>query len=123
MSRRQPASPALLRRGTVWWAALAEPSGSGPGYRRPVVVVQADAFNASHIRTVVVVALTSNLALADAPGNVLVDSRGAGLPKDSVANVSQIITIDKRFLENPCGRLRPRTMEAISMGMRLVLDL
>lgn len=88
-----------------------------------MVVVQTDAFNASQIRTVIAVALTSNLARADAPGNVRVSAAEAGLPSDSVANISQIVTVDKRFLAEYCGRLRPRTMEAISLGMRLVLEL
>ena len=88
-----------------------------------MVVVQADAFNASQIRTVLAVALTSNLARAEAPGNVRVSAGEAGLPTDSVANISQIVTVDKRFLVEFCGRLRPRTMGAIDLGMRLVLDL
>jgi len=88
-----------------------------------MVIVQTDAFNASHIRTVVAVALTSNLARADAPGNVRVPAREAGLAADSVANVSHVVTIEKSFLAEHCGRLRPRTMAAIADGMRLVLDL
>jgi mRNA interferase MazF len=88
-----------------------------------MVVVQADAFNASQIRTVLAVALTSNLTRAEAPGNVRIPAGEAGLPADSVANVSNIVTVDKRFLVEHCGRLRPRTMEAIALGMRLVLDL
>ena len=88
-----------------------------------MVVVQTDAFNASQIRTVIMVALTSNLARAEAPGNVRVAAAEAGLPSDSVANISQILTVDKRFLLRYCGRLRPRTMDAIADGMRLVLNL
>ena len=88
-----------------------------------MVVVQADAFNASHIRTVLAVALTSNLARADVPGNVRVSAGEAGLPTDSVANISHIVTVDKRFLAEYCGRLRPRTMDAIDLGMRLAIDL
>lgn len=88
-----------------------------------MVVVQTDAFNASQIRTVIAVALTSNLARAEAPGNVRISATEAGLPTDSVANISQIVTVDKRFLVEYCGRLHPRTMEAISLGMRLVLEL
>lgn len=88
-----------------------------------MVIVQSDAFNASHIRTVVAVALTSNLARGEAPGNVRISAAEAGLATESVANVSQIVTVDKQFLAEYCGRLRPRTMEAISLGMRLVLDL
>lgn len=107
----------------MWWATLPEPAGSEPGYRRPIVIVQADAFNASRIRTVVAVVLTSNLALGDAPGNVRLTAREAGLGKDSVANVSQIITLDKSFLAERCGQLRMRTLDAITDGIRLVLDL
>jgi mRNA interferase MazF len=88
-----------------------------------MVIVQADAFNASQIHTVLAVALTSNMRRADAPGNVRVPAGEAGLPTDSVANVSNIVTVDKRFLVEYCGRLRPRTMEAIGLGMRLVLEL
>ena len=102
---------------------MPEPRGSEPGYRRPMVIVQTDAFNASQIRTVVAVALTSNLTRSDAPGNVRIAAREAGLPTDSVANVSQIVTLDKSFLTEHCGRLHPRTMAAIADGMRLVLDL
>lgn len=107
----------------MWWTALPEPLGSEPGYRRPMVIVQTDAFNASQIRTVIVVALTSNLTRAAAPGNVRISAREAGLVTDSVANISQIATIDKSFLVEYCGRLRPRTMAAIADGMRLVLEL
>jgi mRNA interferase MazF len=107
----------------VWWASLPEPVGAEPGFRRPMVVVQADAFNASQIHTVLAVALTSNLRRAEAPGNVRISAGEAGLPTESVANVSNIATVDKRFLVEYCGRLRPRTMESIGLGMRLVLDL
>lgn len=123
MSRRKSSEQADLKRGSVWWAALPDPVGSEPGYRRPVVIVQSDAFNASRIRTIVAIVLTSNLELADAPGNVRVGAREAGLPKESVANVSQIITLDKTFLAEPCGHVRTRTLEAIEAGMRMVLDL
>lgn len=123
MKRREPTDPPLIRRGTVWWTTLPEPQGSEPGFRRPMVIVQTDAFNASQIRTVVAVALTSNLTRADAPGNVRVPARETGLAAESVANVSQIVTLDKGFLAEYCGRLRPRTMAAIADGMRLVLDL
>ena len=123
VKRRQPPEPALIRRGTVWWTALPEPAGSEPGYRRPMVIVQTDSFNVSQLRTVIAVALTSNPTRAAAPGNVRVSAREAGLPTDSVANISQIVTLDKSFLEEYSGRLRPRTMAAIDDGMRLVLDL
>ena len=113
----------VIHRGDVWWAELDDPRGSEPGFRRPLVIVQADAFNASRIQTVVGVAVTSNLRLIDAPGNVLLRSRASGLPKDSVANVSQIVTIDRGVLAQRAGRLDQKTMSAIGKGMRLVLDL
>lgn len=113
----------VIHRGDVWWAELDDPRGSEPGFRRPLVIVQADAFNASRIQTVVSVAVTSNLRLIDAPGNVLLRSRASGLPKDSVANVSQTVTIDRGVLAQRAGRLDRKTMSAIGKGMRLVLDL
>jgi mRNA interferase MazF len=112
-----------VRRGEVWWADLAEPRGSEPGYHRPLLIVQADAFNRSRIATVLAVVLTSNLRLVDAPGNVLIQAKAAGLPRDSVANVSQIVTVDRGFLEQRAGRVPARTMAAVDAGLRLVLGL
>lgn len=112
-----------VRRGEVWWADLDEPRGSEPGYRRPVLIVQDDAFNRSRIGTVVAVVLTSSLRLVDAPGNVLVPGKAAGLPKDSVANVSQIVTLDRDFLDTQIGRVPPRLMAAVDAGLKLVLGL
>jgi mRNA interferase MazF len=94
-----------MERGTVWWAQLPEPIASEPGFRRPVIIIQSNAFNRSRIRTIVAVVLTSNLRLAEAPGNVLIPATDSGLPKDSVANVSQIITLDRTFLTEKCGRM------------------
>jgi mRNA interferase MazF len=102
---------------------LDDPSGSGPGFRRPILVVQSDAFNRSRLRTVVGVVLTSNLRLVEAPGNVLVPGKTSGLAKDSVANVSQIITIDREFLSDPAGRLRGQLLKDVENGLRLVLAL
>ena len=116
-------APPAFRRGAVWWAELPDAAGSGPGFRRPVVVVSADAFNASRIETVVVVVLTSNLRLADAPGNVRVRPKEAGLPTESVANVSQVLTVDKDVLTARAGQLRPATLEQVAAGLRLALDL
>jgi len=113
----------VIHRGDVWWVDLDDPRGSEPGFRRPVVIVQADTFNVSRIRTVVAVVVTSNLRLIDAPGNVLMKARGSGLARDSVANVSQIVTIDREVLSQRAGRLDQKTMAAIGQGMRLVLDL
>jgi len=112
-----------VRRGEVWWASLGEPRGSGPGLRRPVVIVQADDFNESAIRTVLCVAVTSNLGLGEAPGNVRLPRRASGLTKDSVANVSQVITADKRLLTQRVGRLTSATLRDIDAGLRLVLAL
>lgn len=112
-----------VRRGEVWWADPDEPGGSEPGDRRPVLIVQADSFNRSRIATVLCVVLTSNLRLVDAPGNVLVSAKAAGLPKDSVANVSQLITLDRAFLDEQIGRLPPRLMNAVDAGLMLVLGL
>ena len=113
----------MIERGDVWWAELEEPRGSEPGFRRPLVVVQVDAFNRSRIQTVVCVVLSSNLRLADAPGNVVVAKRDSGLPKDSVANVSQIVTVDRAVLTERTGKLPNQVRERIDRGLRLVLGL
>jgi mRNA interferase MazF len=113
----------VVERGQIWWADLGKPSGSEPGFRRPILVVQNDAFNRSRLRTVVAVVLTSNLRLIDAPGNVLVPAKTAGLPKDSIANVSQIITVDRDFLAEPAGRIRGQLLKDVENGLRLVLAL
>lgn len=110
-----------MQRGDIWWASLPEPAGSGPGFRRPVLVLQADDFNRSRISTVVVAVLTSNLALAQAPGNVLARARRTGLPKDSVVNVSQLLTVDKRLLSKKVRALDSATMAEVDDGLRLVL--
>jgi len=112
-----------MDRGTVWWAQLPEPIASEPGFRRPVIIIQSNAFNRSRIRTIVAVVLTSNLRLAEAPGNVLIPATDSGLPKDSVASVSQIITLDRTFLTEKCGRMSSRIMKAVDDGIRLVLSL
>ena len=112
-----------VRRGEIWWAALPEPSGSEPGYRRPVVILQADSFNRSRIRTVIGVGLTTNLRQAGAPGNVLLPSRQTALPEDSVANVSQVITIDRGDLLEWVGPLPAQLLRRIEDGLRLILDL
>ena len=112
----------MIHRGDVWWADLGEPQGSASGFRRPVVIVQNNAFNRSRIGTVVALAVTSNLRLLDAPGNVLLSARTSGLSKDSVANVSQIVTLDRDTLAQRAGQLDTATMAAIGRGLRLVLD-
>lgn len=116
-------APVDLTRGDIWWADLADPDGSAPGYRRPVLVVQSNAFNRSRLATVTVVALTANVRLVDAPGNVLVPSRVCGLPRDSVANASQVITIDRRRLTERVQRLPARILAQVDEGLRLALAL
>jgi mRNA interferase MazF len=111
----------VIAQGEVWWADLAEPSGSEPGFRRPVVVVQGDAFNRSRISTVVCVALTSNLRWAEAPGNVLLSACITGLPKDSVANVSQLVTLDRESLTERVGALSAKKLELALLGVDIVL--
>jgi len=113
----------VIQRGEIWWASLPEPTASEPGYRRPVLVIQADDFNSSRIATVVVLVITSNLRLAQAPGNVFLPHEMTGLPKDSVANVSQILTIDKSFLRERIGALPSSAIGQIEDGLRLVLHL
>jgi mRNA interferase MazF len=110
-------------RGEIWWADLPEPRGSEPGFRRPVLVIQADAFNRSRIQTVVVAVITGNLALADAPGNVALPARVSGLPRDSVINVSQILTLDRGFLTDWAGVLTARLLNCVDAGLRSVLHL
>ena len=112
-----------MERGEIWWAELPDPTASEPGFKRPVVIVQSNAFNHSRIRTVIAVVLTSNLRLAEAPGNVLVPASDSGLPKDSVANISQVITIDQTFLAERCGHLPAHLIGSIDDGLRPVLSL
>jgi len=111
----------VIAQGEVWWADLAEPSGSEPGFRRPVVVVQGDAFNRSRLATVVCVALTSNLRWAEAPGNVLLSARLTGLPRDSVANVSQLVTLDRGALTERVGSLPAQKLELVLLGIDIVM--
>lgn len=112
-----------MRRGEVWWASLPDPVGSMPGYRRPVLVIQSDAFTVSNIKTIAALSITSNLRLSNSPGNLLISPRQSGLPRDSVVNVSQILTIDKTALTEKVGTLPARAMEDIEDGLRLVLGL
>ena len=113
----------VIRRGEVWWAELGSPRGSGPGFRRPVVIVQSDAFNRSRIATVVGVPLTTNLELQSAPGNVLLPARATKLPKDSVANVSQVAVFDRSDLSERVSAVPASFVGDIDDGLRLVLDL
>jgi mRNA interferase MazF len=111
----------VVSQGDIFWASLADPTGSGPGFRRPVVVVQGDAFNASRLSTVVVVPLTSNLRWAAAPGNVALPAERTGLPKDSVVNVSQIVAVDRSILSERVGHLADAELALILAGIDVVL--
>ena len=111
----------MISQGEIWWADLGEPVGSAPGFQRPVVVVQSDPFNRSRISTVVCVPLTSILRWADAPGNVALDSAATGLPKDSVANVSQIVTLDRSMLTERVGKVPDNKLELVLYGIDVVL--
>ena len=111
----------LIAQGDVWWADLPAPVGSGPGFRRPVVVVQGDALNRSRIGTAVCIPLTSNLRWADAPGNVALSARVTGLPKDSVANVSQILTLDRELFTERVGKVPRARLELLFVGIDIVL--
>ena len=112
-----------MRRGEIWWADLPEPLGSAPGYTRPIVIVQSDEFNESGIGTVIVVAVTANLRLADAPGNVLVERADSSLPQDSVVNVSQLLTIDKALLMERIEILPDMIMASVEVGLLEILGL
>ena len=112
-----------MNRGEIWWAWLGEPAGSGPGYRRPVLVLQSNAFNASRIATVIVAVVTSKLALAAAPGNVRLTRTESGLAKVSVVNVSQVLTVDRALLSARVRALPAAAMAAVDQGLRLVLSL
>jgi mRNA interferase MazF len=111
----------VISQGEIWWAELPPPAGSEPGYRRPVVVVQGDALNRSKIATAVCVPLTSNLRWADAPGNVLLPARSTNLPKDSVANVSQIVALDRTVLTERVAKLSRAKLELLLSGIDVVL--
>ncbi|MDE0393344.1 MAG: type II toxin-antitoxin system PemK/MazF family toxin [Gammaproteobacteria bacterium] len=113
----------VVARRDVWWADLDEPGESEPGFRRPVLIVQADAFNRSRLRTVIGVGLSSNRRLLDAPGNVLLQAASTGLPKDSVANVTQLLTMDEDYLTDRTGQVSQRLMGQVESGLRLVLGL
>jgi mRNA interferase MazF len=112
-----------VKRGEIWWASLPEPVGSGPGFRRPVVVVQSDPFNESRIGTVVIAAISSNLHWALSPGNVRLSRRVSKLARESVVNVSQLLTVDKTLLTQRIARLGAEQLRMVDDGLRLVLGL
>jgi mRNA interferase MazF len=113
----------VIKRGEIWWADLLTPGGSEPGFRRPVLVVSAETFNRSSIQTVTAIVVTSNLRLAEAPGNVALKKRASGLAKDSVVNVSQVVTLDKRQLSKRVKAISPTKMQEVETGLCLVLGL
>lgn len=112
-----------MKKGDVWWADLEEPTGSEPGYRRPVLIVQSNQFNRSQIRTVLAATITSNMFISNAPGNVRLSKKACGLDKESVVNVSQVVTLDKSFLTERAGRVSTKIMQDVDDGLRLVLGL
>ena len=112
-----------MEKGDIWWASLDEPAGSEPGYRRPVVVISSNDFNRSKIRTVIVAIITSNLHLADAPGNFILSKKSTGIDRDSVLNISQLMTLDKSFLTDRIGKLSNKKLNLLDDGIRLVLSL
>jgi mRNA interferase MazF len=113
----------VIRRGEIWWGALPVPRGSEPGLDRPVLVIQSDAFNRSRIQTVIALVITSNVRLAHAPGNVFLNRRDSGLPRNSVVNVSQVITLDKSFLKRRVRLIARPTLDRVEAGLRLVMSL
>ncbi len=112
-----------MKRGEIWWTTLPAPKASEPGYRRPVLIVQSNSFNESAIQTVIAAAITSNLRLAAAPGNILLRRRESRLTKDSVVNISQLVTLSKEFLVGRVGRIPPERIREVDSGLRLVLSL
>ncbi len=112
-----------MRRGDIWWAELRAPAGSEPGFRRPVLIIRSDDFSRSRIQTVLALAITSNLKLPAAPGNVPLPRRGTGLTSQSVINVSQIVTLDKRFFAERVGRASDVVLGRVEEGLRLALGL
>src|ERR1700752_4698554 len=113
----------VMRRGEIWWARLPDPRASEPGYRRPVLIVQSDAFNQSAMRTVIVAVITSNLRLAAAPGNVMLRQRDSRLANNSCVNVLQLVTLGKNFLVDRVGRISPSRIREVDGRLRLVLSL
>lgn len=110
-------------RGEIWWVDLGIPFGSEPGFKRPVLIIQDDSFNQSNINTIVSIAITSNLNLSEAPGNVLISKKDSNLSKDSVVNVSQIVTLDKKRFLNKVGKLKSNKLNEVEAGLKLVTDL
>lgn len=113
----------VIERGQIWWTELPEPRGSSPGYEHPIVIIQSDGFNQTKLNTVIGAVITSNLDLSEMPGNVLLKKEQSELPKDSIVNITQIVTIDKSELLEYVATLSERKVEQIEKGLRLVLSL
>lgn len=112
-----------MKKGEIWWASLEEPRGSEPGFRRPVVVISSNEFNKSKIKTVIVATITSNMHLANAPGNFRLTKKGSGLIRESVVNISQLLTLDKSFLNEKSGKLNTKQNQLLNYGLQLVLNI
>jgi len=113
----------VVKKGEIWWASLEEPRGSEPGFRRPVVIISSNEFNKSKIQTVIVAAITSNIRLAEAPGNFKLTKKGSGLNRESVVNVSQLLTLDKSFLNEKSGHLNTKQNQLLNYGLQLALNI
>ncbi len=113
----------VIKRGQIWWAELPEPVGSEPGYKRPLLIIQSNDFNKSKISTIIAAVITSNIRLTAAPGNILLSTKKSKLPKESVINISQLITIDKSFLTEKISTLPTSIMAKVDEGVRLILQL
>jgi mRNA interferase MazF len=112
-----------VNRGEIWWADLGEPQGSAPGFRSPVLIIQADYFNRSRINTIICAVITSNIKLAEAPGNIFLSKKESGLSKDSVINISQIITLNKNYLTEIVKKLKPIIMKDVETSLKLIFDI
>ncbi len=113
----------MIQRGQIYWADLGEPEGSRPAHPRPVVIVQADPFNTSRLATIIALVLTTNQRLAVLPGNVFLPAQATGLPKDSVVNVTAVVTLNKSDCRDLAGTIPPYLMGTIDQGLRTVLNL
>ncbi len=113
----------VVKKGDIWWASLEEPRGSEPGFSRPVVIISSNEFNKSKIQTVIVAAITTNIRLADAPGNFQLTKKGSGLNRESVVNISQLLTLDKSFLSKKSGKLNTKQNQLLNYGLQLVLNI
>ena len=112
-----------MKKGEVWWASLGDPRGSEPGFKRPVIIVSANEFNKSTIKTVIVAVITSNLRLAEAPGNFSLSKKDSGLAKESVVNISQLLTLDKSFLVEKSKKIPEQKLIRLNEGLKLVLSI